>query len=87
MSQSKSNSLFTFAEVVIGAPWATSILAQHHDNDKGDLLHRNNTGDEWSGRQGLEVERQARQLRAAALAEAFGRITRRLAALLRPARA
>lgn len=87
MSISHRRSPFTFAEIVIGAPWAMTLLAPASDNDKGSLLHRNNTGDEWSGQHILALEKEARLLRATALADGISRLGRRIAAALRPARA
>jgi len=82
---------FTFAEIVVGAPWAVSLLAPHQDNDKAGMLHRNNSGDEWSGQQDrpdvVSLEHQARRMRAASIGDGLARLGRHLAAILRPVRA
>ena len=78
---------FSFAEVAVSAPWAYQLLAQHWDNDKGELLHRNNAGDERSSPvepvDALVLERRARAARARHL----GALVRRLARALTPRRA
>jgi hypothetical protein len=82
---------FTFAEIVIGAPWAASLLRNDQDNDKAGMLHCNNAGDEWSP--GVEppalreLERDARHARAQALVDATARAGRRIAAFFRTTRA
>ena len=85
------NAPFTFAEIVIGAPWATSILRNSLDNDKAGLLHCNNEVDERSPPSPLadlvQLERDARAARAVMLRDLFVRAARRIRALLRPARA
>ena len=87
MSRPKPYVPFTFAEIVVGAPWATSLLASPPDNDKARLLHRNNGGDEWStGASPLdatELEREARRLRAAAVGDLVARAVRHLRAVFR----
>jgi hypothetical protein len=37
---------FTFAEILVAAPWAASILSNDRDNDKGGMLQRNTAADE-----------------------------------------
>jgi len=91
MSDPNSRIPFTFAEIVVGAPWATSLLADIQDNDKGNMLHRNNINDEWSGQDDrpdvVTLEQQARRIRAATIGDGLARLGRHLAALLRHVRA
>ena len=76
---------FSFAEIVVGAPWAYSVLAPSYDHDTGNMLHRNNTHDEWSGQTGptdlAALEHKARALRAETLREGFARLAKRLVAV------
>jgi hypothetical protein len=90
MSNLNNRVPFTFAEIVVGAPWATSLLADIQDNDKGNMLHRNNPYDEWWGEDRPDVvalEYQARRMRAATIGDGLVRLGRHLAAILRHGRA
>ena len=79
---------FTFAEIVIGAPWTTRLLRDHLDNDKGEMLQRNMGVDEWSSVPGpmdaFALEREARRARAIALHDGLGRAMRKVLAWIRP---
>jgi len=90
MSNRNSRVPFTFAEMVVGAPWATSLLADIKDNHKCNMLHRNNPYDEWSGQDRpdfLALEEQARRMRAATIGDGLIWVGRHLAAILRHGRA
>ena len=81
---------FTFAEIVIGAPWTTRLLRDHLDNDKAGMLQRNIAIDEWSAVSGpmdpISLEREARRARAIALHDGIGRLVRKVVAWVRPGR-
>jgi hypothetical protein len=85
MAVPRRSSPFTLAEIMIAAPWATSLLGSPQDHDKGNLLHRNTTDDEWSAVSDrvTAVEREAREARAEALRRTFARLGRAVTALLR----
>ena len=76
---------FSFAEIVVGAPWAMSVLAPTYDHDTGNMLHRNNKNDECSGPADpadiVALEHKARALRAETLREGFARLAKRLVAV------
>ena len=82
---------FTFAEIVIGAPWTASLLRNDQDNDKAGMLQCNKIGDEWSP--GFEppalpdLERKARRARALAVVAATARAAQCIAAFFRATRA
>ena len=55
---------FTFAEIMVAAPWAYSIIAKAQDNDKAWMLQRNTWPDEGSAwPDTLELDRLARVAR------------------------
>ena len=87
MSKPNRPGPFTFAEIMVAAPWAASILSNNRDNDKGVMLQCNTTDDEWSfDASRLEraaIEREAREERARVMGEALKRLGARLAAGLR----
>jgi hypothetical protein len=91
MAPIKRNSPFTFAEIVVAAPWTVSLLTRNEDNDKADLLQCNNDLDRRSspadppGVYAVEVE--ARRLRTRIVAEAIGGFVHRLIAVVRAPRA
>jgi hypothetical protein len=82
---------FTFAEIVIGAPWTASLLRNHQDNDKAGMLHCNKMSDEWSPRVESaalpDLEREARRARAQAVVHSTARAGRRIAAFFHATRA
>jgi len=85
MAKSIRKPPFAFAEIVVGAPWAASLPTHGQDNDKGILLHRNRQADEWRalGDDLLALEREAREMRAAALCRLFARMAYAIANLTR----
>jgi hypothetical protein len=85
MAMPRRNSPFTLAEIMIAAPWATSLLGSPQDHDKGNLLHRNTIDDEWSALPDrvVAIEREARQARARALRRTFARLWHAVTALFR----
>ena len=89
MAMPHSKPPFTLAEIMIAAPWATSLLRSPQDHDKGILLHSNITDDERSVTPDriAALEREARQARAEALVRAFGAIARAAGSLFRKRRA
>ena len=72
---------FTFAEIVVGAPWAASILAPRLDHDEAVLLHRNTISDR---RPGAHDESPARRQQPGSLWRAVASLSRRVRASLRP---
>jgi hypothetical protein len=66
---------FTFAEIVVAAPWVAAIVAKSQDNDKAVMLQSNKTSDEGSPVMDvLALETAARHQRAAYLGAAFARL-------------
>jgi hypothetical protein len=86
MNPIERRNAFTFAEIVVAAPWLADILAQSQDNDKAVMLHRNRWTDEGSGATDVvALEAVARRERAMYLRAAFTRLRAWLTA--RPRRA
>lgn len=78
---------FSFAEIMVAAPWAARILAQGSDNDKGGMLQCNSATDEWSADRAasdaLALQRIARAERDRTLGDAVKRAASRLRAVVR----
>jgi len=73
MKQNELRNAFTFAEIVVAAPWVAAILSTSQDNDKAVMLQSNKRMDEGSPDL-LVLETAARQQRAAYLAAAIARL-------------
>jgi hypothetical protein len=88
MTETTRKPPFTFAEIVVGAPWVARFKDTAQDHDKGILLHRNRRADEWGalGDELLALEREAREGRAAALCRLFARIAHWFSTLARSRR-
>lgn len=66
---------FTFAEIVVAAPWVAALLDTSQDNDKADMLQRNRWTDEGSpAPDALSLEAAARRERAAFLVALVNRL-------------
>ena len=78
---------FSFAEIMVAAPWAARILTQLSDNDKGGMLQCNSAVDEWSANRAasdaLTLQRAARTQRDRALGDALKRAAARVVAAVR----
>ena len=75
MNPIERRSAFTFAEIVVAAPWVAAFAATPQDNDKAVMLQSNKASDEGSPATDLLVlETTARQQRAAYLGAAFARL-------------
>jgi hypothetical protein len=75
MNPIERRSAFTFAEIVVAAPWVAAIVATSQDNDKAVMLQSNKAADEGSPvTDVLALETAARQQRAAYLGAAFARL-------------
>jgi len=75
MNPIQRRNAFTFAEIMVAAPWLADILAQSEDNDKAVMLHRNRWTDEGSFvADTLALESAARRERAAYVAAGFARL-------------
>ena len=46
MKQNNRTYAFSFAEIMVAAPWAHSLIAKAQDNDKASMLQRNTSMDE-----------------------------------------
>ena len=72
---------FSFAEIMVAAPWAARILAHDTDHDKGGMLHCNSAVDEWSADRtasdAFTLERMARAERDRAVGAAVKRAASR----------
>ena len=78
---------FSFAEIMVSAPWAARILAQDRDNDKGGMLQCNSAVDEWyADHSTFALERAARQERNRVVGNALKRAASRVAAAVRALR-
>jgi hypothetical protein len=73
MNPPRRNTAFSFAEIMIAAPWAYSIIANSQDNDKAIMLQRNTWPDEGLPPDPLTLEREARVQRASTLAAGLRR--------------
>jgi hypothetical protein len=79
MNPIERRNAFTFAEIMVAAPWLASVLTKSEDNDKAVMLQRNTWADEGSPRvDALKLETLARHERAAWLQRAFARLVARL---------
>jgi UDP-N-acetylmuramyl pentapeptide synthase len=75
MNPHERRNAFTFAEIVVAAPWVAAIVATSQDNDKAVMLQSNTGPDEGSPSTDLLVlESAARRHRAAYLAAAVARL-------------
>ena len=75
MNPHEHRNAFTFAEIVVAAPWVAAIVATSQDNDKAVMLQSNTRPDEGSPSPDLLVlETAARRQRAAYLAVAVTRL-------------
>ena len=78
MNPIERRNAFTFAEIMVAAPWLADILARSEDNDKAVMLHRNRWTDEGSrDTDVVALEAVARRERAAYLRSAFARLVAR----------
>ena len=73
MNPIERRSAFTFAEIVVAAPWVAAIVATSQDNDKAVMLQSNKRMDEGSPDL-LVLETAARRQRTAYLAAAIARL-------------
>ena len=78
---------FSFAEIMVAAPWAARILTQDIDHDKGGMLQCNSAVDEWSADRAASdastLQRIARAERDRVLGDAVKRAAARLLAVMR----
>jgi len=75
MDHKEFRSAFSFAEIVVAAPWVAAIVATSQDNDKAVMLQSNTPTDEGSPSTDLlMLESAARRQRAAYLAAAIARL-------------
>jgi hypothetical protein len=80
MNRNDRHTAFTFAEIMVAAPWAYSIIAKAQDNDEASMLQRNIPADDGSSAPAvLALEETARAHRAAYLTAALRRLGNRLA--------
>jgi hypothetical protein len=79
MNPIERRNAFTFAEIMVAAPWLASVIAKSEDNDKAVMLQRNRWTDKGSPRvDAVALETVARRERAAWLQRAFARLVARL---------
>jgi len=66
---------FTFAEIVVAAPWLAAFDPNSRDNDKAVMLQRNTLPDEGTpATDALSLEAAARRQRARYLKAGFARL-------------
>src|SRR5215203_4684878 len=84
MNRNNRHLAFSFAEIMVAAPWAYTIIAKAQDNDKACMLQRNTTTDEGSPvPDAMELEAAARAQRAEHLAAGVRRVGHWLASAWR----
>jgi hypothetical protein len=75
MNPIERRNAFTFAEIVVAAPWLSTMLPTSQDNDKADMLQRNRWADEGlPAGDVFALEAEARRARAAYLVGVFARV-------------